>query len=297
MPDLIRRSRTDRSGRRRGFTLVELLIALVLTVAVGAAIVKVLATNQRHSSALVQRAALQDNARAIAAILPAELRELNAADGDITAMAATSISIRAPRQLAFICNPPVLGAGLAGLTMTVRSQPFFRVRDFAVNDSAFIFYEGREDNRDDDGWSRARITAVAANNCPDGRPGIRLTINLALVGGQINGVGRITTGSPVRGFEPVTYRSWLAGDGNYYLALQTAAGTEPLVGPLTGNAGLSLAFFDGAGAVTAVPASVREIELRARLTSPRAHYVSSTEVGTVVDSIVTRVSLRNNPRF
>src|SRR5882762_1237013 len=96
---------------RRGFTLVELMIAIVLLGIVSTALYKVMLNNQRTFAAQTQRIELQQNIRAAATILPAEFRELDAADGDITAMSATSITIRAMRQLAIVCTAPVLPAG------------------------------------------------------------------------------------------------------------------------------------------------------------------------------------------
>src|SRR2546428_8095290 len=93
---------------RRGFTLIELMIALVLLGMVSAAVYKVLVNNQRVYLAQTQTIDLQQNIRAAAAILPAEFRELDASDGDIAAMGPPSLQIRAIRQLSFICSPPLL---------------------------------------------------------------------------------------------------------------------------------------------------------------------------------------------
>src|SRR5438046_2476545 len=59
---------------RRGFTMIELLIALVILGIVSAALYKVLVTNQRTYLAQTQRIDLQHNNRAAATILPAALR-------------------------------------------------------------------------------------------------------------------------------------------------------------------------------------------------------------------------------
>ncbi len=107
---------------RRGFTLIELMIALVLLGMVSAAVYKVLVNNQRVYLAQTQTIDLQQNIRAAAAILPAEFRELDASDGDIAAMGATSLQIRAMRQLSFICNTPLLGGGIGNLDVVIR-QP------------------------------------------------------------------------------------------------------------------------------------------------------------------------------
>lgn len=283
---------------RRGLTLVELLVALVLLGAVTAGMLQVLGTNQRLSQAQTQRIDLQQNIRAAATILPAEFRELNASDGDIQAMSSTAITIRAMRQLAIICDPPALGGALGGLGMTIRARPFFGSRPFdPATDSLLIYYEGDEGTRNDDGWALAALAGVASQICPDGSAGWRLTASLRLVGSQLNQAGAIPNGAPVRGFETVTYRLYQGGDDKWYLGLQTAGGTQPLVGPLNGGNGLTFAYYDSAGAVTAVPASVAEIEIQVRGQTAQPIRQPGGQLGPLVDSVVTRVALRNNRRF
>src|SRR5437016_6424383 len=92
---------------RRGFTMIELLIALVILGIVSAALYKVLVTNQRTYLAQTHRIDLQQNIRAAATILPAELREINAVgtaganNGVLRGKLGTSMSVRAIRQVAF----------------------------------------------------------------------------------------------------------------------------------------------------------------------------------------------------
>src|SRR5437879_11783749 len=89
---------------RRGFTMIELLIALVILGIVSAALYKVLVTNQRTYLAPTQRIDLQQNIRAAVTILPAELREINgvgaagANDGDLAGMLSSRHTLRTPRQ-------------------------------------------------------------------------------------------------------------------------------------------------------------------------------------------------------
>src|SRR5712692_5273281 len=102
-------SHLTRHGGGRGFTLVELLIAMVLLGVVTAALYRVLINNQRVYTAQTQRIDLQQNIRAAATILPADLREADATDGDIKVATATSITFRAMRWMGFICSPPING--------------------------------------------------------------------------------------------------------------------------------------------------------------------------------------------
>src|SRR6266550_4978932 len=163
------------SRGRRGFTMIELLVALVLLGIVSAALYRVLVNNQRLYMAQTQRIDLSQNIRAAGSILPAEFRELDASEGDITAMSATSISIRAMRWLGFACTPPVLGGALNGTSLIIRGgapgQPLFYGARGIDNskDSLLIYYDGNVNSRADDFWAVASITAAPnGQNCPDG---------------------------------------------------------------------------------------------------------------------------------
>jgi len=296
---------------RRGFTLVELLVALVLLAIVSTALYRVLVNNQRLYQAQTQRIDLQQNIRAAETILPAEFRELDAADGDITAMSATSVSIRAMRWLAFTCSPPVLGAALNGLVLTIRGgtvgQPlFFGSRNISLaNDSLLIYYDGNQTTRNDDAWAVAKPTATLAQNCTTGGTGLQLTVNLTLPpptppAVTSNVVGAIVNGAPVRGFERVTYQLYQpAGDTSWYIGMQPAGATmQPLVGPVLSN-GLSFTYYDSTGAVTALPARVARIDfvVRARTAQAVRQAAGSAVRAATVDSVNVSVALRNNRRF
>jgi len=289
---------------RRGFTLIELMIALVLLGLVSAAVYKVLVNNQRLYLAQTQTIDLQQNIRAAAAILPAEFRELDAADGDITAMGPDSIRMRAMRQLSFLCATPPLGAGVGQITLTVRQSPIYGNRQtFSTNDSLLIFYEGDPSTRSDDSWVLGQVKAVATGLCPDSganHPGYVLTLQPQwIAGSQLNVPNAITSGAPVRGFDKVAYRVYQDASGDWYLGQRNPAqgGTiQPVVGPLTGANGVTFTYYDSVGVVTADSSKVAQIQivLRARTASPirGADGVQTYKV----DSVVTLVALRNNPR-
>ena len=88
----------------------------------------------------------------------------------------------------------------------------------------------------------------------------------------------------------------LAADGRYYLNLTTAAGTAPVIGPLPDVNGVSFTYYDSTGAVTAVTARVRQIGLAVREQSGN-RIRKGTSSAYAVDSLLTRITLRNNPRF
>lgn len=289
---------------RRGFTLVELLVALLLLGIVSTGIYRVLVNNQRIYQAQTQRIDLQQNIRAATAILPAELRELDAADGDLIAMDSTSITLRAPRWLGIICGRPTIAppvGGVATVTMLIRT-PLYGTRDLNMDsDQLLVYYEGQQGEINDDGWVRGPITQNLPNvNCAgDNGPARQLVASLVFGVNQFAVTGMIPNGAPVRGFEVVTYSLYQASDGRWYLGYQGSQPGEtrqPLIGPLVGANGVLFQYFTAAGAVTTVPAQVAQVritlraqtaQLVAQQTGPRAY---------VTDSIVTTVALRNNRR-
>ena len=280
---------------RRGFTLAELLVALVLFGVVSAAAFRVLNVNQRFYAAASDRITLTQGVRGTSVILPAVLRQLDASEGDITSMSATTIVVRAYRQLGFICVPPVLGGVLTNRTIIVRQTPLYGARGFdAASDSLLIFYDADPEVRTDDGWLIGRVEVVAAANCPDGTPGVRLLTSLAL-NGMTNLAGAVGPGAPVWGYEPVSFRAQQIGS-KWYLTLRTVNGTQPLV-QLTGSNGLSFTYRDSTGAVTAAPARVAQIDVNLRAMSDRPTTQATGGLAQSVDSLVMQISLRNNRRY
>lgn len=286
----------------RGFTLIELLVALVLLGIVSTGIYQALTANQRTFIAQTERIGLQQNIRAAANILPGEFRLLDAAEGDISAMSATQITMRAIRKLGFICLPPTL-PGIGNLAMTIRAQPFFGgTSTFANNDSMLIFNEGDPTTRTDDSWIAAQVKAdPGATTCPDSGgglpPGYSVTIAPGWAAGNKNVANAITNGSPVFSFVSLNYGLFQWSDGRWYVGDSTAGQSWiPIIGPVT-STGLTLTYYDTLGVVTATPANVASIGivLRAQTSVPvRQEYAGTTTYQ--VDSVTTRVALRNNPR-
>src|SRR5258706_14234683 len=155
---------------RRGLTLVELLVALVLLSIVSAALYRVLVSNQRIYDAQTQRIDMQQNIRAAAQILPSDLRELDASEGDISAASATSVTFRAMRWIGIMCSAPVTGPLPAVqtpvLVFTVMNQKLMGQGTPVVGDSGLIAYQGDEGARADNALSRSSITPIPDLKCP-----------------------------------------------------------------------------------------------------------------------------------
>ena len=127
---------------RRGFSLIELVLALVILGIVAGAIYKVLLTNQQTYTAQTQGIDLQQNLRAGAALLPAEFRELNAG-GELVADTWQWLSTQFPHvALDEWCLMPdhlhgilVLIGGGASRTGRggSRTAPYLSERDRCIN--------------------------------------------------------------------------------------------------------------------------------------------------------------------
>ena len=282
----------------RGYTVVELMVALLILSLALTGIVQAFGIHERTFNAQAERIGVQQNLRTGLAVLPAELRALNAKEGDILKMSATSITIRSLRQLAILCQVPGLGG--ASVTLTVRQAPFYGTLFDNTKDGIYAFYEGDESLRSDDAWVSGRLTSAPVNTakCSDGKPAYSFTTSLSL--GALPAVtGRIQSGAPVWGYRQTTYGVFQQADGRWYVGMKdSSAALTPVVGPLVGSNGLRFTYYDANGLVTADSSRVARIGvaiLSQTATPVRQGSVSAATYQ--VDSLSTSTTLRNNPRW
>lgn len=284
---------------RRGFTLVELLIGMILVGLVGGAIYQVLVNSQRVYTLQTERAGLNANNRAVVAVLPAELRELDASDAmasDIIAMSATAVTYKAMRSLFFVCQPPVDNDHTGTVELWRNRSYGLRPQIDAGRDSVFIFAEGALNTRMDNAWLHANVSSVSmGNTCPSGAPGITLQLDGVEPG---HGLASVRPGSPVRTFEMVRVTTYTDALGDLWLGAQTYtksggwSTTQPLLGPLEAP-GLQLVYRDSLGNTTATPADVSRIELTVNAQTARP-VRGSAGLQPATDTLVTDITLRNN---
>ena len=306
---------------RRGFSLPELLVALVLFALIGGAIVKTLSTGQRAYDAQVQHVDMQQNMRLASSTLTNELRELDASDGDIQAMDSVSIRIRSMRQTGIVCTLPALGGGLAaqvlsGVTFAVRDT-LQSIRYFAPADSLMVLYEGDPATRADDSWLVGSVFAGtdpgtgALTACTDvaGRQGRLFKVNLffdnTATPPQLNGAGNVPVGALIRAFQSVTFKRVQVGN-DWFVGFDSAgvaATSQPIVGPLADSLGLKFTYFDSLDAQLVAPytATVRKrvarisIALALRTASQIRRNTGSPAYD--INRTTLEVALRNNRRF
>jgi prepilin-type N-terminal cleavage/methylation domain-containing protein len=284
---------------RRGFTLIELLVGLVLTSVVALSIYQVLVNNQRVHRQQTERVELNETLRSAVAILPTELREMQANDsmsGDIVAMSATSISYKAMRTLHFVCAPPT-SAGTSGSIVVARNSTFgLRALD-VTRDSVVIFAEGAPETRADNQWLHANVSGISFGTaCTGGGASMTLTLNGVYPSG---GLASVTEGAPVRGYEILQVLSYTDGLGDVWLGSRqfTKGGwatTQPLLGPLQAS-GLQFSYFDSTGTATTTPANVARIGVTV-VGLTREPVRAGGTLQRVADTLTTHVAIRNNRR-
>ncbi len=283
---------------RRGFTLVEMVVVVALLGIVLGALYQSIIATQRTTRAQFQRIDVQQSTRIAAMYVSNMLRELNAADGDILVSQATSVRFRAMRWTGVLCTVPFEAAGQ--VQYTVRGDLLFGIRGpDAGLDSILLWREGLRSIRTDDIWLNGGLVSSAAGVCPDdGSAGTTLRIVISAgSGGNGAAAAGMTLGAPVRGFQVEEISLYQEGT-DYWLGRRTAnrAGVwevvRPLVGPLMAN-GLAFSYFDINGAPPALTTQIASVGVTVRGRSAR----QVTGRGFLQDSIVTRVTLRNNTRF
>jgi prepilin-type N-terminal cleavage/methylation domain-containing protein len=281
-------------SQRRGFTLIEVLIALVIMGVVTGAIYRLLNTSQRLSLAQAEQVSLQSNVRTGSLVVPNELRELNTVVGGsleqndiILPLADDAITYRAMRGLGFVCQAPVAGE------LRILQSTWTGLRDPAGDrDGVYLFNDQDVDDDGDDGWLPVDITGVTASDC-----GGALAFRLATAD-VIPASVKIYT--PVRLYEVMELKLYSDADGEWWLGARSVSAGEvdlqPVLGPLTAE-GFKLAYLDSNGDETAVEKDIKSIRVTVRgLTEDAVRQGGSGAMGHPEDVLVTQVLLRNSIR-
>ncbi|KPJ92545.1 MAG: hypothetical protein AMS18_07205 [Gemmatimonas sp. SG8_17] len=287
----------------RGFTLIELIMALSLGAAVAALAAQAIIGTQRATQAGVQQVDIRQSLRAGIAYFGSVVRELDAADGDVTVASATQLQFKAMRWTGLLCAAPVAGGGTS-VVMPIRRDAVYGLRgpDNTL-DSVYVFKDDDTGSRADDAWLTGAVINVAlATSCSDGSNSADLTVEItAASGGQAAALTGVTVGSPIRGFQ-LEELTLLSSGGRWWMAQRTAsrAGAwttpQPLLGPLAAG-GLALAYLDSTGAAAGTLNDIASVAITLRAESRDRVHKGLAAIDFARDSLITRVALRNNPRF
>lgn len=308
-----RRAHRKRS-RPRGFALVELLAALVITSILGAAIYRLVDRSQRFARGVATLADQRAQLAVATFAIDGALQSVAAGDGDLVAGSDSSVMYQGNVGSAVACAvgastldlaDPHLASGATLTWWNTAPQP---------GDSIALFDEGATSAASDDRWYHTAIATVSGriNAClhtvyldsiaDAGSVGWRVatTAPLPLT---------VTAGAVVRFTRPerfALYRSsgeWMLGWSEWSHGASAWNTIQPVAGPLlpyasgTSTSGLRITWFDSSGTVVAPALGVaaRSATLSLGSTTRVAVRVDGIARGARRDSLTHRVVLRSVP--
>ncbi len=281
---------------RQGFTLIEMLIAIVLLGMVSVLLFGVMTTAQRLSRTQAQQTLISGNMRTGELLVPYELRQINispAGVSDISAMGSDSITYRAMRGTGVACS-------ITASEVRILTSTWYAYRNpVASRDTLLLFLEADPNLSSDDVWVPLPISSVNMASTCGARSAIALgtTINVVtypLLSFLPTGV----TEAPARTFETMQLKLMTSGGQNFIGARSVSNGDAltAAVGPVA-SSGLRMTFYDSTGAATTNVGRVRTVDVAVIGQSDGLARASATSgLTTLQDSMTTRVSLRNVPR-
>jgi prepilin-type N-terminal cleavage/methylation domain-containing protein len=296
---------------RRGFTLVELTVAMVLGLMVGGLVHRMLLHGQRLARAQAERMALQDNVRVAALVLAGELGgvgsdeitpEASAALGypaairsDLLAIEPGAVTYLAGRGEGRVCG---VAPGLSPAIVIAESS-WESPRAPRATDSLLVFAESDPATGSDDAWIHLGIVSAGAGSCPGGQAGIAVRV-AAPAPLDPAALARVTPGSPARLAEVMQMRYYQSGGKSWFgmRSVSTGEAITPVAGPLAdssaGVRGLTLVYRAAADGLTSDPAAVRAVEIALLGVTEQPIHARDLRRA-LVDSfaLTTRVALRN----
>jgi prepilin-type N-terminal cleavage/methylation domain-containing protein len=242
---------------RDGFTLVELLVTMVLTAVIGAAITGVFVTQARFFDAQEKVAFARGVSRGGMNMIVSELRMLEQGGGIVSAT-NKRITLRAPYAMGLVC-------GNALGTLTISRLP---VDSVTLSDAGFAGFAYRK--------ADGTFTYVETTNKPQRDQGIAVCLNASITvmtGSTINQVGRVeqfpfvpspapAVGTPVFFFQRITYEfRTTSGRTGLWRRVDSAETPvdEELVAPFDSTAKFRFYVNDSPAAETAVPTLLHSI--------------------------------------
>ena len=298
---------------RSGTTLVELLVALLVTAVMASATFRLIDRTQRFAQGTALLADQRGQLAGAALALRASIESVASADSEFVAASDSAVAYYAPVGHAIACAltsssvdlaPSALASAVSLTWWNTSPQP---------GDAIALFDDGAANGALDDRWMRAVVTAVTGlpNACQStpfvdsiadaGKVGWRLTISSPVP-------TTVRRGAPVRISRVerfALYRSsgeWMLGWTEWNPRTATWNVIQPVAGPLLPYApvgrpsGVQLTWLDSLGAVAAwSPGGPPFHSLMLRLYAPTRKLLrmDGAGVGFHHDSIRVRIPLRN----
>jgi prepilin-type N-terminal cleavage/methylation domain-containing protein len=292
---------------RRGFTLVEVMVSLVLLSLVGLALTRVMRVLTGTTQAQMQMTTRQLTLRVGAFALPVEFREIGydtssasgAVGSDIEAIGVHRITFRAMRGMSFTCGTPTLTG------FSIR-RPVLGMRDPMIGDGFLLFVESDPNYAADDEWVPMSVVAIDSTASCNGERAIALRLSgppeIDPIAHTPIAVSQLFVGGPIRWYERVEYGAMIDPTGRSFLGYRSLSRGErepsPILGPLADTSSFQLTYYGASGAAfdpaTASPLAVRSIGIDISAgTTTRVSLGGGFNRSRAVSSMSTRVALRN----
>ncbi len=276
---------TRASNGRRGFTIIELLVGLVVGLIVLSSVVQMLIVQGRGYRKQREVIDIGETVREATALLAGDLRQSAVGGSPLAVIGANTIALRSLRGIGTICAKHPL---LARYGLWKSGGNIFA----GIDDSALVYLLGR------DKWTPLKISAVGTPTAmgvtacawPGSRPPdvvVEFAVN------SKTDTSYIKVGATFRNFRHVEYTEYQRNN-RWWLGRKVGAATsyEQLTGPLMGPVlGLGFAYYDTLGAVTTNLSAVGSVAFTLRTESFKNTHVGNSYVYQR-DSLTTKVVLR-----
>ena len=296
------------SPRRRGTTLLEILVTTIVGGIALTLITMLCVREQRVFTDLAEQSASYAQLRDAEAILPIDLRMASSVGGDVREATDTSVELRETIASAVACDTAAGGVVLAPATSDAYTYSSF-ASSVSAGDTAWVLTA----TDSSDGWRPYRVASSAAFRAGAcAALGPRLAppaISLARTVVVLDSLSpTLALGAPVRVTRPLRYSLYRGTDGRWYLGQRdwnsvTSAfnSIQPVSGPFLPPAlgGLAFRYLDSAGGALAAPVmNIRAIaavqaSLRSDTKSATRALASAAQRGARVDSAALWILLRN----
>lgn len=305
---------------RRGFTIIELVVATVIGSLAASVIVITLVRQQRFFAATQEQLEERNRLRDAAGVLTSDLRGAAISELGVPLMSDTAVEFFSVIATSIACT---VGASTIGLPPRLLARGNTLTSMLAQPDTGDLaLLYGSPYNLPDSGtWETHRVTAFttrsASISCPaasgfttanDVAAGITSwQVSLSSAPGA-----NVHTGAPINFVRRGRYSLYRSSDGDWYLGYRrcnaigpSACGSiQPVSGPYRsynrtgGTSGLTLKYFDRSGVEITPSASSALARVDITLRGEQRHYAGITQTAKTLapDSTTVTVSPRNRLR-
>lgn len=216
------------SARRRGFTIVELLISMMIVAIIGASLTRLIVAQSRFYDRQNLQKSARDVSRAALNIMQSDLRMVEETQG-VRAASPTSVQLRVPVAVGYACNSTTIH--LLPVDSALMAEALPQIEGIALREAATDGYES---------WTgSSTLTPTTAANCT--AAGVA-----ALPGGQTYTTASLSSwdfaGQPAMVYRKITYTIAASTmvPGSLGLWRRIGNGTnEELVAPLAAASGFT----------------------------------------------------------